>query len=183
MMPRLLKPIAGLSANRNELGLALAVFGVVLLTVVFDAERNYLKDPWSSAQDILRQTSFLGIIAIGSAVVIISGGIDLSVGSVIAFSGTICATIMLVLKPDMYQGEPVGTGVIIAAVAGTLVIGFLIGSLHAWLITVVGLPPFVATLASLVGLRSLGRAVVENVTANVLDGRSKIGRASCRERV
>lgn len=171
MMPRLLKLI-GRSAHRNELGLALAVVGVILLTILFDAERNYLKDPWSSAQDVLRQTSFLGIIALGSAVVIISGGIDLSVGSVIAFSGSICATIMLVLKPDMYQGEPVGAGVITAAITGTLVIGFLIGSLHAWLITVVGLPPFVATLASLVGLRSLGRAVVENVTASVLDGPS-----------
>ena len=41
--------------------------------------------------------------------------------------------------------------------------GFLIGTLHAWLITVVGLPPFVATLASLVGLRSLAKVFVQKV--------------------
>src|SRR5262249_21396523 len=67
----------------------------------------------------------------------------------------------------MVKGEPVGTGVIAASIAGTLVVGLLIGSLHAWLITVVGLPPFVATLATLVGLRSLGRALAGTVTAPV----------------
>ncbi len=46
------------------------------------------------------------------------------------------------------------------------------GTIHAWLITLVGLPPFIATLATLVGLRSLGRAMVESVTAEVLGGRS-----------
>src|SRR5262249_7551343 len=49
---------------------------------------------------------------------------------------------------------------------------FLIGSLHAWMITVIGLPPFVATLATLVGLRSLGRALVEHATQQVFGGRS-----------
>src|SRR5207244_8205724 len=103
----------------------------------------------------------------------IAGGIDLSSGSVIAFSGTICASLMLLLAPEEMQGaRPVGLGTIAAAIAGTLVVGLLIGSLHAWLITVVGLPPFVATLASLVGLRSLGRAIVENVTALTWGGKS-----------
>ncbi len=91
--------------------------------------------------------------------VIIAGGIDLSSGSVIAFSGTVCGLVMLQLAPDqMKQGLPVGLPVIAAAIAATMVVGFLIGSLHSWLITVIGLPPFVATLATLVGLRSLGRA-------------------------
>jgi ribose/xylose/arabinose/galactoside ABC-type transport system permease subunit len=188
----------------------------------------------SSAVDILRQTALLGIFTLGAAIVIIAGGIDLSSGSVIAFSGTVCATILLLLAPDemhlkswyrlgagaerraekqqvpsevlarleplaeqtydteeefrqavekyltpdqirSYEGRlvnaaaftrPLGLGVIAVAIAGTLLVGFLIGSLHAWLITVIGLPPFVATLATLVGLRSFGRAIVENVTAS-----------------
>jgi ribose/xylose/arabinose/galactoside ABC-type transport system permease subunit len=71
-----------------------------------------------------------------------------------------------VLAPEAVQStvEPVGWGIISVAVAGTVLVGFLIGSLHAWLITAVRLPPFVATLATLVGLRSLGRATVEMVT-------------------
>ncbi len=102
---------------------------------------------------------------------IISGGIDLSSGSVIAFSGAICAAIMLALAPLDASGAPdtsqLGGGIFAAAIAGTLVVGFLIGTLHAWLITVIGLPPFVATLASLVGLRSLARVFVQEVTASL----------------
>jgi ribose/xylose/arabinose/galactoside ABC-type transport system permease subunit len=153
--------------RRTEFGLLLALVAVVLLTGALDTQHTYFTLPRPSAVDILRQTAYLGIFTLGSAIVIIAGGIDLSSGSVIAFGGTVCACIMLVLAPDqMKHAQPIGLTTILAAVAGALVVGLLIGSLHAWLITVVGLPPFVATLATLVGLRSLGRAIIENVTAS-----------------
>jgi ribose/xylose/arabinose/galactoside ABC-type transport system permease subunit len=157
----------------NELGLLLAIVIVIVATGLLDSNHNYWTDPWTSAKDIARQTAFLGIFSLGAAVVIISGGIDLSSGSMIAFSGTICATIMVLLAPEQMQNaEPLGWRVITLAILGTLLIGFLVGSLHAWLITVVGLPPFIATLATLVGLRSLGRAICENVTQEVFGGKS-----------
>ncbi|HXG12229.1 MAG TPA: ABC transporter permease [Gemmataceae bacterium] len=156
------------SFQRTEWALLAAIVVVVVLTALLDEQHNYWRNPRASAVDILRQTSLLGIFALGAAVVIIAGGIDLSSGSVIAFSGTVCAAIMVLLAPEeMVRGRPVGTAVIAAAIAGTLLVGLLIGSLHAWLITVVGLPPFIATLATLVGLRSLGRALAETVTAPV----------------
>jgi ribose transport system permease protein len=158
----------------SEWGLAAAIFAVVVLTALLDTNHNYLRDPKLSAVDILRQTVMLGIFSLGSAIVIIAGGIDLSSGSMIAFGGTSCATIMLVLNPEgMVKGE-VGLGVIALAIVGTIFVGFLIGSLHAWLITVIGLPPFIATLATLVGLRSFGRAMVEQITSNIeiLNGRT-----------
>jgi len=146
----------------HEWGLLLAIVIVVGVTTVVDQHHTYLYDPGRSLHDICRQASMLGIFALGSALVIITGGIDLSAGSVIAFSGTICGSIMLLLAPEaMESGEPLGTPVIVAAIGGTTLVGFFIGTLHAWLITEVGLPPFVATLASLVGLRSLGRAMTE----------------------
>ena len=158
---------------RPEWGLVVAIAAVVLLTAVLDDRHNYWYNPSDSAVNILRQTAMLGIFSLGAAIVIISGGIDLSNGSVIAFSGSICATLMVLLAPEaMRTAQLVGLGTIIAAIAGTLVVGLLIGSLHAWLITVVGLPPFIATLATLVGLRSLGRAIVENVTAAMWAGKS-----------
>jgi len=181
-----------------ELGLVAAIVAVVVLTNLLDHQHTYWRELqaygrgfgayWSqltrefsfqhllalpaappSLMEILRLTSMLGIFALGSAIVIISGGIDLSSGSVIAFSGTTCATMMLLLAPDAMQSfdKPVGLGIIALAMTATLVTGFLIGSLHAWLITVIGLPPFVATLATLVGLRSLGRAIVKEVTLQV----------------
>jgi ribose/xylose/arabinose/galactoside ABC-type transport system permease subunit len=78
---------------------------------------------------------------------------------------------MLLMAPEaVEQSKPIGSGVISAAILGTLLVGVLIGSLHAWLITEVGLPPFVATLGTLVGLRSLSRAIIESVTAAVSGG-------------
>ncbi len=162
--PSLLRRLAG--QHSNELGLLVAILAVVAATTIFSDA--YREKPLQNAQEILRQTSLLGVFALGAAIVIISGGIDLSSGSVIAFSGAICASIMLALAPHDSAGAPdtsnLGLGIISIAVLGTLVVGFLIGTLHAWLITVVGLPPFVATLASLVGLRSLARVMVQEVT-------------------
>ncbi|MCA9102654.1 MAG: ABC transporter permease [Planctomycetales bacterium] len=167
-----------LSLNRTELGLLLAIVLVFVLAGTIDPQHTYFdfsarRGAELSFKDILRQTSMLGIFALGSAVVIISGGIDLSCGSVIAFSGSVCATLMLLMAPEaMTGGSELSLGVIAAAIVGTVLVGFLIGSLHAWLITVIGLPPFVATLATLVGLRSLGRSIIERVTNRMLDGTS-----------
>src|SRR5580704_14123638 len=160
--------------RRHETGLLVAIVLVLGLTTLFDSQHNYWRDPRTNGVQIMRQTSLLGIFALGSAIVIISGGIDLSSGSVICFSGTICATLLLLLAPERMRGgdAPIDLWVLTLAVAGTLVVGFLIGSLHAWLITVVKLPPFIATLATLVGLRSFAWAICENVTRATLGGRS-----------
>jgi ribose/xylose/arabinose/galactoside ABC-type transport system permease subunit len=145
--------------------LVAAIVVVVLLTAIVDTQHVYFTKPGDNVVNVLRQTALLGVFALGAAVVIIAGGIDLSSGSVIAFSGTVCGLVMLRLAPEeMRQGLPVGVPVMVAAIASTVIVGFLIGSLHTWLITVVGLPPFVATLATLVGLRSLGRALVVHYT-------------------
>jgi ribose/xylose/arabinose/galactoside ABC-type transport system permease subunit len=153
--------------NHSESGLLLAIVAVILLTTLVDSQHVYWHRPKDSIQDILRQTAMLGIFSLGSAIVIIAGGIDLSTGSMIAFSGTICATLMLLFQPESFDPKiatPLGTGTVVWGILGTLVVGLLVGSFHAWLITVVNLPPFVATLATLVGLRSLARAMIENVT-------------------
>ncbi|MBM4076540.1 MAG: ABC transporter permease, partial [Planctomycetes bacterium] len=101
------------------------------------------------------------------------GGIDLSAGSVMAFSGTICSVLMLALQPDAFlESKPISTSVIAIGIAGALTSGLLIGSLHAWLITRIGLPPFIATLGTLVGLRSLGRAIIDSATLTWMGGAS-----------
>ena len=163
--------VAKNDAQRHQLGLVAAIFIVLCCTTLLDEHHNYVTKWDVSLVDLLRQTTMLSLIALGAAVVIIAGGIDLSAGSVIAFSASICATLMVLLAPEaVSHSTPLGSGVIILAIAGTLIVGLLIGSLHAWLITEVGLPPFVATLGTLVGLRSLSRAIVENVTQSMLGG-------------
>jgi ribose/xylose/arabinose/galactoside ABC-type transport system permease subunit len=157
----------------GERGLILVILGVLVATALLDSNHSYWNDPWPSVVDIARQTALLGTFSLGAAVVIVSGGIDLSVGSMIAFAGTTCASVMVLLAPDeMRTAVPIGPPVISAAILTTIATGFLVGSLHTWLITVIGLPPFVATLATLVGLRSLGRALTEAVTAAKFGGKS-----------
>ena len=158
----------------KELMLALATVLVVGLSLWLDTQHTYLSNPSESAIDICRQVALLGIATLGVCVVIIAGGIDLSIGSMIAFSGSVCASILVLLEPEIMNGTAkllddgsyptLSTGVISAAILGALASGLLVGSLHAWLITSIGLPPFIATLATLVGLRSVARLMVENVT-------------------
>jgi ribose/xylose/arabinose/galactoside ABC-type transport system permease subunit len=155
----------------NELALLVAILVVVLITAAVDSNHSYLTQPYTSFRDIARNVALLGIFALGAAVVIIAGGIDLSSGSMIAFSGTICASTMMLLAPQrMISMQPVGPLVVACGVAAAALSGFLVGTLHAWLITSIRLPPFVATLATLVGLRSFARALCGYITARTLHG-------------
>lgn len=149
-----------------EAKLVLAWLFVVLATIVLDPGRTYLNNPGSTAELIIRNTVFLGFFALGSAVIIISGGIDLSSGSVIALSATVFSSLLMVIDPEGFRAGDIQTRVVLLAVAGTLCTGVMVGTLNAWLITAVGLPPFIATLATMVGLRSFGRGLILAVTGN-----------------
>lgn len=151
--------------NRNEIGLLGAILCVLLFTTFVDD--SYREFPAQNAQTILREIATLGIFALGAGVVIIAGGIDLSSGSVIAFSGMMFCSTCLLLAPrvdQIPQTDSLPVWVLIAALCVTLLAAFLVGSFHAWLITAIELPPFVATLASLVGLRSLAKLLIQDVT-------------------
>lgn len=149
-----------------EFKLILAWLVVVILTATLDVRHTYWNNPGSSAELIIRQTVLLGFFALGSAVIIISGGIDLSSGSVIAMSATMFATLLMLLSPKGFETGHIPLWVVIVATMGTLLCGAAIGTLHAWLITCVGLPPFIATLATLVGLRSFSRGLTMAVTGD-----------------
>ena len=152
--------------SHNEWSLLLAIVIAIIFTAIVDTNHTYLFRPVESLRDIARNSAMLGIFSLGAAVVIIAGGIDLSSGSMIALSGTVCSVTMLALAPaEMMAFKPVGSVVVLVAVLASLLTGFFVGTLHAWLITVVRLPPFIATLATLVGLRSFARAVCESSTA------------------
>ena len=160
---------------RNELGLLAAVLAVIGLTCVLND--SYLVKPGYNAREILHEASLLGIFALGAGIVIIAGGIDLSSGSVIAFSGSVCVLVLMFMAPLDDAGRPITndlpTHAFFIAFAAALSVGALVGTLHTWLITIVRLPPFVATLASLVGLRSLTRIMNQTITRDYF-GEKKI---------
>ncbi len=149
----------------HELALLLAIGLVFVLTGLLDRNHSYFTSFQDSAIIVLRNTSLLGIIALGAAVVIIAGGIDLSSGSMVAFSATACALIMVLMaEPSDKLLLTVGPVGVACGIGGGILTGFLVGTLHTWLVTSIKLPPFVATLATLVGLRSFARAMCEFVT-------------------
>lgn len=156
---------AGRGLPRHELALLAATVAVFVITGWLDPNHTYFTN-WAESRDIiLRNTALLGIIALGSAVVIIAGGIDLAAGSMVAFSATTCALVLtLCSAADDRRLVTVGPAGIATAIAAALGSGLLVGTLHTWLITAIRLPPFVATLATLVGLRSFARAMCLFVT-------------------
>ena len=149
-----------------EFKLILAWLSVVVVTVLLDPGHTYWNNPGNAAELIIRNSVLLGFFALGSAVIIISGGIDLSSGSVIAMSATVFGSLLISLDPTGFREGHIATWAVVVAFLGTLLSGAMVGTLHAWLITCVGLPPFIATLATLVGLRSFSRGLTLAMTNN-----------------
>ncbi len=104
---------------------------------------------------VLNQSASFGVMAVGMTFVIITGGIDLSVGSLMACAGVLCA--MLV---NWGGGEHVWAWIIMgwAAAAG---LGMVAGSVAGLLITQINIPPFIATLALMSSLRGLGNLATD----------------------
>ena len=129
----------------------MSVVAVLFLLCIFMMFSEHRDDFFSknNFQLILLRVSLLSIFAIGETIVIITGGIDLSLGSLIAFSGMVVSFLVTELSNKMIDGVA-----IMVATVLTLAIALAIGSLHATLIHKIKLPPFVVTLASLLILRS-----------------------------
>jgi ribose transport system permease protein len=124
----------------------------VLLLLIFGMFFTSVSSKFFSSanlQQMAFQVALLSIFAIGETIVIISGGIDLSLGSLIAFSGMMLAFLVNKFDTRMFTG-----GAIALAIAMTLLASWLIGAVHTVLIQRVKLPAFVVTLTSLLVLRS-----------------------------
>lgn len=149
----------------NEIALLGAILFVLCFTAAIDSNHSYVNRFWPSFTQIIREVSLLGIVALGASVVIIAGGIDLSAGSMMAFSGVIFGLVLLLFDANSVHEGSAALLPILCAAASSILAGVVIGTVHTWLITSVGLPPFVATLATLVGLRSFARVLCIYVTA------------------
>jgi ribose transport system permease protein len=100
---------------------------------------------------VFRSFSLVAIMAIGMMLVIITAGIDLSVGSVMGLSSLMTAL--------AFQA---GYGAFVAVLCG-LAVGLVVGCFNGLLITLIGLPPFIATLGTL----SIGRGLMYIITKGV----------------
>ncbi|MFD0852352.1 sugar ABC transporter permease, partial [Actinomadura adrarensis] len=120
---------------------------VVLFTMLTGGD---LLQP-QNISNIIVQNSYILILAIGMILVIISGHIDLSVGSVVAVTGAVAAVLMV--NHDM--AWPL-------ALVVTLVVGALIGAWQGYWIAYFGIPSFIVTLAGMLLFRALTLTVLGN---------------------
>ena len=114
------------------------IFLVVVISVIspdFRTVNNFLS--------LLRQSAINGLIAFGMTCIILTGGIDLSVGSVLALTSIICANTIKI-------GLPAPLSMLIA-----LIFGIILGTISGLMVTKSRLQPFIATLITMTGYRGL----------------------------
>ncbi|MHC4642508.1 MAG: ABC transporter permease [Planctomycetota bacterium] len=112
--------------------------------------------------NVLRRSSVNGIIAIGMTSIIISAGIDLSVGSMMALSGMAGAFAMVAIGGS----DPQGGALVIGTVLG-IVVGIICGFLNGVLITKLKLQPFIVTLGTMSAFRGISYVMNKGQPYNV----------------
>jgi ribose/xylose/arabinose/galactoside ABC-type transport system permease subunit len=146
-----------------EWGLVAGIAVVLVIIHLLDRDRAFFQA--YNLQNVLHAVSRFGILAVAAALVIIAGGIDLSIGAVVALASVVSAKLLTEWLPrtGLSGGTP-SAAVIGLAIGITLVMGLSIGLFHALLINRLRLPPFIATLATMAGLRSLATILSQNRT-------------------
>lgn len=135
------------------------VYGIVLVLILMILIISLLNPRFlglTNIFNVLSQAAIYGILALGMTFVITSQGIDLSVGSVLALSGCIMASVAQVSSavPKYFPNMPQMP--LIVPLAAALLVGAAAGAVNGWLIAVTQIPPFIATL----GMYTVARGLV-----------------------
>jgi len=149
-----------------------AFFALIAIIAIFSVlSPNYFSVP--NFLIMTSQVAIFGLLAIGMLLVILSGGIDLSVGSTLALCGVFAGFLM--------QGVEIASlGVILylpvwAVVICTLALGAFVGVVNGVLVAWFKVPAFVATLGSLYVARGAALLMTNGLTFNNLSGREELG--------
>lgn len=124
-----------------------AFSGLIILLICFSlASPNFFQT--TNLISILQATSVNGVLAIAATLVIITAGIDLSVGTLMTFCAVIAGVLLTNLGLPMYIGIP-----------GALLAGFLSGALSGFFVAKLKIPPFIATLGMMLVYKGLSLAI------------------------
>ena len=153
--------IASLRKFQNLAGL----LGIIILAIIFsptagDGSRIFLQS--GNLTDILRQMSLIGMIALAMTYVILTSGIDLSVGSILALSTSLVAMFLTRSYPGMSYASHTALAIAIALAASTAA-----GLFNGLIIATLDLQPFVVTLAGMIGIRGLAKWLTGNANIDI----------------
>ena len=147
-----------MSHLRREIGMLIAL--ILMGAGLYTSNHSFLN--FSNSGDLLRNISMLGIFAVGMAFVIITGGIDLSVGSLVGLTGVIIAKLSSHEEKcwgwNLYLGIAIAIGVVL-----------LIGLVQGLLITKLDLQPFIVTLGGMMIFRGISQTICESGTLSIGD--------------
>ena len=138
--------------DTKKLGAKISEYAVFIALVLLVAAMMLFADGFATSSNLLnllRQAAFNGLIAFGMTLVILSDGIDLSVGSVFALAAIICAELIM-------AGMNATVAVLIALVVGTL-----LGLLSGFLVAKCRLQAFIATLITMTAYRGLAYIITD----------------------
>ncbi len=144
-----------LTANLRQSGIYVAFVAIVALFSLLN--ENFLSP--GNLTNIVLQYSYILILAIGMSLVIIGGHIDLSVGSIVAFTGAIAALTVIRYEQPWYAG-----------VAAALLVGLLAGVWQGFWVAYVEIPAFIVTLAGMLLFRGLTFRVLNNISLSPFGG-------------
>ena len=147
MLPEARKHAGFLKANLREYGMLLSLFAIMLF-FEFATDGTLLRP--LNLTNLVLQNSYIVIMAPGMLLVIVTGHIDLSVGSVAGFIGAIAAVLMV----------RYGVHFVPAAIA-CLVLGALIGAAQGYWVAYFKIPSFIVTLAGMLVFKGLALAVLQ----------------------
>lgn len=169
--------------SRQKAVALLQKYGIILVLLVMIIGISILQPKFLSSTNlfnVLTQSSIFGIMALGMTLVITSKGIDLSVGSVLAFAGVIAASLGQVSTATTLFYPNLSDLPVIVPIAAAIIVGALIGAVNGGLIAFTGIPAFIATLGMMTIARGAtllytGGKPVSQLTPGMMFIGSKIG--------
>lgn len=148
-------PVAAFIKSNMQLALVLVALVIIYAYFMFAAP-NFAQPKIFT--DILLQSAYTGVMALGATFVIATGGIDLSVGT----GMTLTAVMAGVFLSADWLDLPLGAGLILV-----LLVGALIGVINGINVSILNLPPFIATLAMMMVARGLALIISEKSTISI----------------
>ena len=143
-------PVSALVSNLREYGLVLALIAIMVF-FQFTTSGTLFKPV--NLSNLVQQNSFIIVMALGMLLVIVSGHIDLSVGSVAGFIGAVAANMMVTWQLGIVSNPIVVTSL-------CLVLGGVIGAAQGYWVAYHRIPSFIVTLAGMLIFRGLCQAML-----------------------
>ncbi|MGL6261122.1 sugar ABC transporter permease [Vibrio sp. WXL103] len=149
------KSEGGLVSQLKQMNVQLLVMAAAILVIMlfFSVMTDWAYLTPRNISNLFRQTAITGILAIGMVFVIISGEIDLSVGSMMGLLGGVAAIL------DVWLGMP-----LIVTIMFTLTAGLLLGTWNGWWVAYRKVPSFIVTLAGMLAFRGILIGITDGTT-------------------